>query len=364
MSKKDLENLSKDSNFSTLEFELRSLESVSSSANVSKINEDERQPFLLKKQRLAEFEASAFAKSGLQGNEGKEQDYVFRKLSEPDLPEIPKENRARLLMQSPTRLHFYWSVKNDPFQILNRAFGEKTNYTLIAKLVNLTRSTEEWFAVEADGNWWFNVDSDCNYRAEIGFYSPSRPYIRVMCSNEIRTPRKSPSMRTDYTPSFNIEGFQFAKVLEMADYRADAFEVAIASDPESAEIATRQTYEQLVGKNNENILLNYNAEFRFALLALASGKSIEDIRHKIDPSLYNKLSVELKNVTLVRVLKALKENFDIFSEDCYEEEVTSTAVFGASTVNFPKRIKKRSVPKTLLTKLSKLSNPDSLSSFQ
>jgi len=36
---------------------------------------------------------------------------VFKELASPKLPELSRENRAKLLMQSPNQLFFYWSVK-------------------------------------------------------------------------------------------------------------------------------------------------------------------------------------------------------------------------------------------------------------
>ncbi|HLA95750.1 MAG TPA: hypothetical protein VK612_08515, partial [Pyrinomonadaceae bacterium] len=99
---------------------------------------------------------------------------AFKELREPKLPVLPRENRARLLMQTPNRVYFYWSLKNNPFQILHRAFGENTgSYTLVAKLINETRDTEDIHAVDAEGNYWFSVDADSTYRAEIGFYAPN-----------------------------------------------------------------------------------------------------------------------------------------------------------------------------------------------
>ena len=63
---------------------------------------------------------------------------AFLELAEPKLPELTRENRARLLMQSPTRLYFYWSVGKNPFHTLNRAIGGGTgSYTLVLKLIDL-----------------------------------------------------------------------------------------------------------------------------------------------------------------------------------------------------------------------------------
>ncbi len=278
----------------------------------------------------------------------------FKILAEPKLPELPKENRARLQMQSPTRLYFYWSVKNNPFQTLNKAFGGNTgSYTLVTKLVNKTRGTEELYRVEPEGNWWFNVESDSDYRAEIGFYAPNRPYFRIMFSNEIRTPRRNPSWRTDYTPSFNVSAYEFAEVLDVAGYRRDAFDVAIAGDDErAANDATQKSFSRLVGDRTADFEKENSDELRFALLALASGYSLEDIRGEISESLFAKLSAEIERLNAEEVLAALKENFDILTDEFFEEEEIGEAVVGASLVNFPRRIKKRSVPKTLLPKVS------------
>lgn len=285
--------------------------------------------------------------------EVEERSPIFRELAEPKLPELAKENRARLQMQSPTKLYFYWSVKNNPFQTLNRVFrGNTGNYTLVTKLKNKTNGTEELFSVEPEGNWWFDVKADTDYVVELGFYAPNRPFIRVMFSNEVRTPRKNPSKRRDYTPYFNVNAYQFAEVLDAAGYQRDAFEVAFTGDDEmQADAATDKTYQQLVGKNTEKFTLKTDGdELRFVLLALASGYSLEDIRSEINPQLYDFISNEIEKLSAEKVLFALKENFDIFTEELFEEEEFGEAVFGASIINFPKRIKKRSVPKSLSPK--------------
>lgn len=317
-----------------------------------------------KKQRLsatttekAKAETETETKAGTENElAAEERSPIFRELADPKLPELPRENRARLQMQSPTKLYFYWSVKNNPFQTLNRVFrGNTGNYTLVTKLKNKTNGTEELFSVEPEGDWWFDVKADTDYVAELGFYAPNRPFVRVMFSNEVRTPRKNPSKRRDYTPYFNVTAHQFAEVLDVAGYQRDAFEVAFAGDDEmQAEDATNKTYSNLIGTDTEKFTLgNDGDELRFVLLALASGYSLEDIRNEISPKLYDLVSSEIEKLSAEQVLSALKENFDIFTEELFEEEEFGEAVFGASIVNFPKRIKKRSVPKSLSPKESK-----------
>ena len=99
-------------------------------------------------------------------------------------------------------------------------------------------------------------------------------------------------------------------------------------------------------------------------IALASGYSLEDIRGEINPSLYDAMQAEIEKLSAEKVLSALKENFDVFTDELFEEEEEfGDAVFGASLVNFPKRIKKRSVPKSLSPKKTKLSRLSRLSKF-
>ncbi len=287
-----------------------------------------------------------------------ELDSVFKELAEPKLPELPKENRARLQIQSPTKIYFYWSIKNNPFKTLNRAVGKAGNYTLITKLVNQTQNTEELFPVETEGNWWFDAEADSTYRAEIGFYSPNRPFIRILFSNSVQTPRKSPSKHKDLIPRFDVSANQFAEVLDVSGYKRDAFEVAFAGDDlDSAETATQKTYFELVGKDTKQFSLGKGDELRFALLALASGYSLEDIRSEVSKGLFAELEAEKKNLRAEKVLSALQNNFDTSADELFEEEEIGSTVFGASIVHFPRRFKKRNVPK-----LSNMAKPDSASS--
>ena len=272
------------------------------------------------------------------------EDPIFKELSEPKLPEIPKENRARLQMQSPTRLNFYWSVKTNPFKTLNRAFGGKTgSYTLVVKLVNQKNGREEFFPVEAEGSKWFDVNADSEYRAEIGFYAVNRPFVRVMFSNTVETPRKNPSPRYDYSADFAVSANQFAQVLDVSGFQQDAFEVALAGDDfERSESATNKAFSQFVGQKKEDFSSD---EIRFALLALASGYVLENLREQISASLFGVLKENIEKLTAENALASLQENFDIFSDEI-EEEFLSPTVFGASLINFPRTSKrKRFLPK-------------------
>jgi len=271
---------------------------------------------------------------------------IFKELSEPKLPELAKENRARLQMQSPTKIYFYWSIKTNPFQTLKRVFGNQTNYRLVAKLVNQTTNREELFPIEAEGADWFDVDAASSYRAEIGFYAPNRPFVRVMFSNTLETPRKNPSPRRDYSENFSVSANQFAEVLDVSGFPQDAFEVALAGDDvEFADNATQAAFSQIVSAPRKDFDANKASEIRFVLLALASGYSLETLREHISPSLFTVLQENSKNLNAEKALSALQKNFGVSLDETVEEETFAPTVFGASLINFPRISKRKVLPK-------------------
>lgn len=285
-------------------------------------------------------------------------DPIFKELSEPKLPELPKDNRARLQMQSPTRAFLYWSFKNNPFQTLNRVFGNQTgSYTLVAKLTNQSDGFEEIFPIETEGSWWFNVKAGSSYQAEIGFYAPNRPFVRIMFSNTLEMPRKSPSPRPATDADWAITAMDFAEVLDSSGYTQDAFEVALAGDDfESSEQATQKAFSQFIGETIEDYNAIDSEEIRFALLALASGISIEELRGHISEKLFAVLQANVERLSAENAYASLQEYFEVLEDEIFEEEdevIYGKAVFGASLVNFPKTSKKRkrTVPRSRVSKL-------------
>ncbi len=282
---------------------------------------------------------------------------VFRELALPKLPVLKRENRARLQMQTPNRLYLYWSLKNNPYQILHRVFGENTgSYTLILKLINTTRDREELHVIDAEGNWWFTVEPDSTYRAEIGFYAPNRPYFRALYSNEITTPRKSPSPRVATEADWNIPAEKFAAVLDVAGFKQDAFDVAIAGDDaDGARTASYAAFARLVDRPAAEFEGFDADDIRYALTLLAGGATLEDFRFHVSESLFAVLQSAIDRITRENARAALKSEFEIDDEDLLEEyEEIGPAVFGSSLVNFPKRMVKRSKDLNKVNPLSSL----------
>jgi hypothetical protein len=267
---------------------------------------------------------------------------VFRELALPRLPELAKENRARLQMQSPNRLFFYWSVQSNPFQRLNSVLGTQTaSYTLVMKLIDLKSDVEKIYPADPEGSWWFDVEADGNYRAEIGFYAPNRPYVRVLFSNDVETPRRSPSPRVDSEADWSISADRFARVLEVAGFTQDAFDMALAGDDhESAETATHTAFSNFIGEPVADTSAIAADEIRSALLSLAAGASLESMRWNISPALFAILQERAASLSSEKALHVLTDHFDIVADEITEEEF-GPAVFGASAINFPKRLKTR-----------------------
>lgn len=282
---------------------------------------------------------------------------VFKALADVSLPELKKENRARLLMQSPTRLYFYWSIRENPWQQLRKIFGDDLgSYTLVLKLTDLKRDIEKVHPCDAEGNWWFDVEPDGEYQAEIGFYAVNRPYFRIIYSNTIVTPRRSPSPRPASEAQWTVSANKFAEVLDVAGFSRDAFDVAMAGDDHAAaEDATHTAFASLVG-TREGIEAISPEDIRYALLALASGFTLEELRWRVSPALFAILQSHVEKLAADKALAALTQHFDIDEAEWTEEEF-SAAVYGASLVHFPKTLKTKRIASKGSTKLAPRYNP-------
>lgn len=346
----------KSAEYALEDFKLKPVSSAETIKSNLIIGEDDEDILLLNDavaERSAETSSAAETEStdALEIEEGNELaktiDPIFKELSEPKLPKLIKENRARLQMQSPNKMYFYWSFKGNPFQTLSRVFGSQVSYQLVVKLINRTNRREEFFPAEATGSAWFDVDADSTYLAEIGFYAPNRPFLRVMFSNTVETPRKNPSSRRDFSPNFTVSANQFAEVLDASGFEQDAFEVALAGDDiESANEWTQTAFSQIVAAPPDGFGENKSSEIRFILLALASGYSAEDLRGHISPSLFDVLQSNTQKISAEKALSALQENFGVLPDEIIEEEsLAATTAVGASLVNFPRFSKRKFLPK-------------------
>ena len=176
--------------------------------------------------------------------------------------------------------------------------------------------------------------------------------MRVLFSNTVETPRKSPSPRQDYSEYFAVSAERFAEVLNVSGFRQDAHEVALAgNDIESADIATEAAFSQIFDAETSDFDVTKSGEWRFILLALASGYAPEDLREQISPSLFAFLKTRAEKLSAEKALTALQENFGVSEDEIYETETFGETVYGASLINFPRTLKRRT-----LTKLAPVSS--------
>jgi len=234
-----------------------------------------------------------------------------------------------LMMQSPTRLYFYWSINGQSFHALQKTVGgNASDYRLALRLLDLTNDTEELHAIEPDGSWRFNVLPDNEYRAEIGFYSASRPFVRILFSNTIATPRKSPSPHSASEARWAVTTHKFAEVLEASGFEEDAIEVI----RETAHEDLKSLFAAHVGVEEGELSAFEDSELARARAMLAGGTPIEQIKCKIAAGLYAMLQSHLSKLTP----SAINDNTGMSTLLDETEFETFTAV-GGSLVNFPRR---------------------------
>ena len=262
---------------------------------------------------------------------------ALKELDLPKLPVLEKQDRARLQVQGPNNVYFYWSLKANPFHTLSRTFGaESAIYTLVLRLLDTQTEREEIHAIEPEGSHWFNTDGGRTYRAEIGLYSPSRPFVRILFSNTVTTPRKSPSSRAASESEWRVTSHKFAEVLDVTGFVQDAFDVAIAGDDaEEADTLTHAAFTQLLDNSEyarEDIAPE---EIRLAMVALASGRALEELRWRVGPALFAILQANSERLGSENAATALSDYFDIDQME-FEEEEYGPAV-AASLIHFPRK---------------------------
>jgi len=208
------------------------------------------------------------------------------------------------------------------------------------RLINTETEREELHPIETEGSHWFDVDADRTYRADIGFYSPSRPFVRILFSNTVSTPRKSPSPRASTHSDWRVTSTEFAEVLDASGFEKDAFDVAMVGDEtEDADALTHAAFAQLL-ENSEYARDSVSTDdIRFAMAAISSGYTLEELRWRIGPTLFAVLQANAERLGSEKAAAALSDYFDI-DETEFDEEEFGSAV-GGSLVHFPKRFRTR-----------------------
>lgn len=169
------------------------------------------------------------------------------------LPETYPADLVRLLVQSPYRIYLYWNHARDPFETLRRAFGANgaAQFRVVVRLTDEDGGGERDFeASPLARNFWFNVRPGRRYRASVGLGGAGRPFVRLLTSAVVTTPRVTVSRSVAPEPEFAVRPAEFARVLNEAGYASDALEVTLeAVDEATRDAATRRLAREAVGRD-------------------------------------------------------------------------------------------------------------------
>ena len=112
----------------------------------------------------------------------------------PPAPDRYGVDKIRLLVQSPVTITAQWELSGG---VLGTIPGAGDNPQKLIKLLDLTRNSSLIHTLDpfAD-NWWFGVEPDTQYRAEIGVRVNGKDFWMVQ-SNVVHTPRNTVSDEVD-----------------------------------------------------------------------------------------------------------------------------------------------------------------------
>lgn len=289
----------------------------------------------------------ALGSSGLTGVQTPASPEIIDKLAalglDEPLPETYSQDRIRLLAQSPRRIYAYWEFSRDPFQSLSLSLGSRAaDYSLIVRLVDVRSNTASIHEAPFSRNYWFACLPDRVYRAEVGFYARKGMFLRLLSSNEVRTPRGRVSSHKDQSPEFSSTSNEFAKILEQAGFLADALEVSLeAADEATMFQSSTRVASELGAGGTAGLSSDELAELRGLLAAMAMGEDIDGIGDELSESLRNwilALKKQRTDLSQERVLGLFRELLGIETSEIphHTEPIGAVhTVLGASEVNLP-----------------------------
>lgn len=264
------------------------------------------------------------------------------------LPASYETDSIRLLAQSPRRIFLYWELSSDPFEPLRRVFGQTNGYRLVVRLINIETEETSLHEASESRSQWFDVQPDHTYRTELGLYSPGRPFIRLLASNNKRTPRASVSLHTEPAPEWRVSAEQFSRVLDDAGYVSDALEVALeAADEATNYAATRTITRKLAPASLPPMSEEELAELRGVLTALAFGMPWQSLRPMLSTNLagwFDRFDVDASGFDPARITEVLHSTLGIeMTRSPFEappeaaRRRAARVIVGASEVNLPSR---------------------------
>ena len=155
------------------------------------------------------------------------------------LPLALKRDSIQLLLQSPNKLFLYWSFATDPHATLRAAFGElASHYRLAVRLVKVESGEEFVLDAPKERMQWFEVYPRHVYRADVGFHAESRPFVRLLSSNELSTPPDRASQMSAEEQEFHVKAEEYVRLLSGAGY--ERYAQGLTGEPSGGKNVSRQ----------------------------------------------------------------------------------------------------------------------------
>lgn len=204
------------------------------------------------------------------------------------LPLAYARDQIRLVAQSPYKLFLHWNLARDPRVALRRLTTDSRAYRLAVRLADTETMSETLYEAAETRTQWFDVRADTSYRADVGFAAATLPFIRLIRSNTVQTPRAGVAQEVDPSARFKIDAAEFVDVLDESGYVSDAVEVAIeAADAETHGAVTTLIASRVFNQPDDSSAFTdaQLSELRTLLTALAFGADLRALREQLSPAL-------------------------------------------------------------------------------
>lgn len=152
-----------------------------------------------------------------------------------ELPAPGARDAIQLFAQSPEHLFLHWNHAAEPSAALREAFADAAaHYRLAVRLSDLTGATGHLFEASPERAQWLPALPGRDYRADVGFHADGLPFVTLLSSATVRTPRAAVSPEADPAPEFRITYEDFVLLLGHTGYPLDALQQRTTRDTTTA----------------------------------------------------------------------------------------------------------------------------------
>jgi len=125
-----------------------------------------------------------------------------------DLPFSYGETKFVLMVRDPYWAFSYWDFSADTWSEIQKKFSENPSFKPVIRIFDLDKNKHYDLLISLEArNWYLHLGiPDHRYVAELGLSDGRSHFYRIARSNEVRTPRDSPSQEVD--PKWSDRDFE------------------------------------------------------------------------------------------------------------------------------------------------------------